>query len=54
MPGLTPRSGAPLALLPDQVKDFSERIVAEAKLARYTAHLPSCPLPSVVTVASMR
>src|SRR5580658_2012842 len=54
MPGFTPRSGAPEAALPDQVKVFSECWAAEAKPQRQMAHLPSWPLPSLVAVDSMR
>src|SRR5579863_898454 len=49
-----PRDGAPSAALPDHVYPFSERWVADAKLARHTAHLPSCPFPSLVATDSMR
>src|SRR3954469_21839038 len=49
-----PRAGAPSAVLPDQVYVFSAWAFGEAKLARQTAHLPSCPFPSLVVTDSMR
>src|SRR5947209_17361187 len=49
-----PRAGAPSAVLPDHVYVFSARAFGDAKLARQTAHLPSCPFPSLVATDSIR
>src|ERR1700722_15238817 len=52
--GLMPREGASGAALPDHTNDLTARCVGEANAARHTAHLPSCPLVSVVATDSMR
>src|ERR1700733_11158588 len=54
LPGDTPREGASGALLPDHMNGFTPCCKAEAKLARQIADLPSCPLPSVDGVDSIR